>query len=119
MERSAIARAFSGPDELVFTDHTFVAVSLALDPVLKDAGLFGQQANDLEASAAGRLLVPVRRKADSLSDRELMCGHRVLRGRAVGWETSKPPAACRCRRALPSARIRARPRATVPSPRRS
>src|SRR5438067_12488924 len=80
-EMLGIARASLGPDELVFADDAFVAVALALDPVLKDAGFFGQQANDLEAAAAGSLLVPVRRKAYSLSDRELMCFHRVLRGR--------------------------------------
>jgi hypothetical protein len=48
-----------------------VAVSLALHPVLEDAGIFGQQTNHLELPASRAELVAVRREADGLSNREL------------------------------------------------
>src|SRR3954447_5941913 len=65
----------SGSGQLVFPHDAFMAVSLALDPVLEDAGVFGQQANHLELSAGGADLVPIGREADGLSDRKFGCCH--------------------------------------------
>jgi hypothetical protein len=58
--------------ELVFADYAFVAVQLVLYPVLGNAGRFGQQANDLEASGAGAALAQVGRESDGLADRKLV-----------------------------------------------
>ena len=45
--------------ELVFTRNAFVAVQLALYTILENAGCFGQQADDLKASAGRNPLVPI------------------------------------------------------------
>jgi hypothetical protein len=45
--------------ELVFAHHAFMAVQLALYPVLENAGGFGQQTNDLEAPADLNPLVAI------------------------------------------------------------
>jgi hypothetical protein len=45
--------------ELIFAHNAFVAVQLALHAVLENAGLFGQQADDLEAPPGRMLLVPI------------------------------------------------------------
>jgi hypothetical protein len=66
----------SSSGELVFPDNAFMAVKLALYPILKNAGGFGQQANDLEASsAAAAVLVSIGREANGLSNRKLVCRH--------------------------------------------
>jgi len=45
--------------ELVFAHDAFVAVQLALYPVLENAGGFGQQTHDLETPSDGNPLVPI------------------------------------------------------------
>jgi hypothetical protein len=45
--------------DLIFAHNAFVAVHLALHTVLENAGLFRQQADDLEAPAGRVLLVPI------------------------------------------------------------
>ncbi|MFL5267099.1 MAG: hypothetical protein ACJ8AH_10980 [Stellaceae bacterium] len=45
--------------ELIFAHNAFVAIHLALHTVLENAGLFRQQADDLEAPAGRVLLVPI------------------------------------------------------------
>jgi hypothetical protein len=58
--------------ELVFAHNAFVAVQLALDAVLENAGGFGQQADDLETPPDGDPLVPIGREADRLSNGKLV-----------------------------------------------
>ena len=45
--------------ELIFASNTFVTVQLAFHAILENTGLFGQQADDLEAPPDRTLLVPI------------------------------------------------------------
>ena len=47
------------PRELIFARNAFVTVKLAFHAILENTGLFGQQADDLEAPASGTLLVSI------------------------------------------------------------
>jgi hypothetical protein len=58
--------------ELVFADNAFVAVQLALNPVLEYTVRFGQQANDLEAPGGGAALAQIGRESDGLANRKLV-----------------------------------------------
>ena len=49
----------SGPSELIFAHDAFVAVQLALYPILENARGFGQQTDDLETPPDGNPLVPI------------------------------------------------------------
>src|SRR5690348_14678923 len=97
----------SGPGQLVFPHDALVAVDLALDPILKDAGFFGQQADDLELAPRRTELAPVGREADGLSNGKLGRLHvQVL--------LITRSAACCCRPDQPAAHIPGRPRSNVP-----
>jgi hypothetical protein len=52
-----------------------VAVRLAFDTILERIRCFGQQANDLEARPFRVFLMPIRRKGDCLTNRELVGPH--------------------------------------------
>jgi len=54
-----IEPTLSRSGELVFAHDAFVAVQLALYPVLENAGGFGQQTHDLETPSDGNPLVPI------------------------------------------------------------
>jgi len=45
--------------ELIFARNPFVTVQLAFHAILENTGLFGQQADDLEAPPDRTLLVPI------------------------------------------------------------
>jgi hypothetical protein len=45
--------------ELIFARNPFVTVQLAFHAILENTGLFGQQADDLEAPPRGTLLVAI------------------------------------------------------------
>ena len=45
--------------ELIFARNAFVTVQLAFHAILENTGLFGQQADDLEAPPDRTLLVPI------------------------------------------------------------
>jgi hypothetical protein len=71
-EMIGIEPAPSEPRELVFADYTLMPVQLALNPVLENAGRFGKQANDLEASGAGAALAQIGQKSHGLANRKLV-----------------------------------------------
>ena len=54
-----IGVGFSLLGKLIFAHDAFVAVQLALHAVLANAGLFGQQADDLKTPPRCTLLVPI------------------------------------------------------------
>jgi hypothetical protein len=54
-----IAPTPSRSRQLVFAHDAFVAVQLALYPVLENAGGFGQQTDDLETPPDGNPVVPI------------------------------------------------------------
>jgi hypothetical protein len=67
--------AFSGSGELILADDALVTVHLAFYSVLQNAFRGWQQPNDLEGAPARRLLVPIGRETDGLSDRKFVCRH--------------------------------------------
>ena len=66
---------------MVFPNDALVPVGLAFDTVLERVPCFGEQANDLEESALCVFLMPIRQKADHLSNRELVGCHRTSQPR--------------------------------------
>src|SRR5260370_1824587 len=56
------------PLQLMFADHPFVAVGLALDAVLRRAAFFGKQPHDGVAASRRAAVAPIRRELDGLAD---------------------------------------------------
>jgi len=63
--------------KLVFPNDALTSVRLAFEAVLGRVSCFGEQANDVEELASGVFLIPIGRKADRLTNRELMGRHRT------------------------------------------
>ena len=76
--------------KLVFPNDALTAVRLAFEAVLGRVSCFGEQANDIEELASGVFLIPIGRKADRLTNRELMGRHRTSGIGGAAAMVSKP-----------------------------